>query len=112
MLRGNGVIFFLMPFLSPIFFSIWKGKKNALSIHIPYVKKKFYFTISKVTLLFIPYYFTIHLTFQTLFFSPVYLNILFYYFFTISLSLSLFLSLPQPLAPATTDKEKKQRHHH
>lgn len=29
-LRGNGVIFFLMPFPSLIFFPIWKGKKMHL----------------------------------------------------------------------------------
>ena len=40
-LRGNGVIFILMPFLSPIFFPIWKGKnalrRKTLSILFPFL---------------------------------------------------------------------------
>ena len=59
-----------------------------------------YFTILKFTLSSIPYYFTTNLTFQTLFFLPFYLNILFIFlfFFTLSLSLSYCNQQPQPIS--------------
>ena len=67
------------------------------------ILKKFNFTISKVILSFISYHFSAHLISQTLFFFPIYLNIL---FFTISHSLPFPLFLPLPLASATTNKIK------
>ena len=47
----------------------------------------------KTILSIISYHFIIHPASQNSIFSPVYLNILFYYFFTISFSLFSFLSL-------------------